>query len=169
MTVYPELLSKTSEELREMAKECANRSAASWERSDTDGFMSQWANDTTARVYNLAAELADNDWMAEGPALFDLEGNLVTAETFTGQYGISWVIKPQNGGKWAFISMSMASKAKTRRTNMERKGYREGTVRRRVVVATGGSMTCISVYAMDDRNYPELTVVSTDEPGSDWS
>jgi hypothetical protein len=168
MTVYADLLDKTPEQLREMARDCYKRSAESFERCDTDGFLSQWASDQTARVYNYAAQLAENGWTEEFSALFDLDGNFVTDDLRETQYGAAWMIKlPEGGVKW--VNPSHAHKAATRRANLEKKGYRVGRISRRVVIATGsGGGFNISVYAMPDKNHPEITVVNADYPGEDY-
>jgi hypothetical protein len=48
----------------------------SFERSDTDGFPSQWASGLTAQWHRLATEIADLGGRHEFPALFDGEGHL---------------------------------------------------------------------------------------------
>jgi hypothetical protein len=168
MTVYASLLSKTPDELRQMARDCYKRSADSFDRCDTDGFLSQWANDQTARVYEAAASLAENGWVAEMPALFDLDGNLLDARPVSGRYGTSWMITEADGSR-RFVGFSHAAKAARRRAHYEKKGVREGTIRRRVVLATGnGNGINLSLVDLPDRDHPEVEIVSTDDPGPDY-
>src|SRR5215831_2243806 len=108
MTVYAELLDKTPDQLRAMARECYQRSADSFDRCDTDGFLSQWASDQTGRIYQAAATLAEAGWMAESVALFDAEtGALLDAKNVSTKYGSSWMVKAADGSvRWVGISVA---------------------------------------------------------------
>jgi hypothetical protein len=120
-----------AQSLRALAAEHARRSQESFDRSDTDGFLSQWASDLTARQYRLAADLAEAGDRAEFPALFDLDGNLVAAKLITTRYGTAWALLESDDPNSRFIgwvNRSYAQKAATRNANMARKGYSEGTV-----------------------------------------
>lgn len=50
----------TAAEYTAMAEDCIRREQESWERSDTDGFLSQWASNSMARTYRTLARLAAN-------------------------------------------------------------------------------------------------------------
>ena len=63
--------------------------ADSWERSDTDGFLSQWASGLNANLHRAKAELLANDGMDEFPALFK-DGVLVAAKLIETRYGLKW-------------------------------------------------------------------------------
>ena len=54
------MTTKDAEKHRQLAAEAEASKQASWERSDTDGFLSQWASGLTAREHRLAAEIIDN-------------------------------------------------------------------------------------------------------------
>jgi hypothetical protein len=168
MTVYAELLDKTPAELRQMAAACYKASSDSFDRCDTDGFLSQWASDQTGRIYQAAADLAENGWVAEEVALFDLDGNLLDARIVTSQYGSSWMITAADGSR-RFVGISIARKATRRRAHYEKHGVRLGKVRRRVVLATGeGNGYMLSLVHLPDRDHPEVEIVSTDDVGKDW-
>jgi hypothetical protein len=167
MTVYADLLNKTPDELRQMAADCYKASADSFDRCDTDGFLSQWASDQTGRIYQAAANLAENGWVAEEVALFDLDGNLLDARNVTSQYGSSWMITAADGSR-RFVGISIAKKAARRRAHYEKHGVRLGKVRRRVVLATGeGNGYMLSLVHLPDRDHPEVEIVSTDDVGED--
>lgn len=51
----------TAEQYRAMAAERRVKSLESFERCDTDGFLSQWALDVCASQYDMMAELVEND------------------------------------------------------------------------------------------------------------
>ena len=167
-TPHAELLSKTPEQLREMAQGCYRSREDSWQRSDTDGFMTQWAMSVTARLYEFAADLASLGWQQEMDALFDLDGNLLDAVTGSGQYGPYWMIRNADGSR-RFVNVSMARKADRRRKFYEGKGVRVGRVLRHVipVMRSGGAMSCYPSVE-PDRKRPEVTIVSADEPGEDF-
>jgi hypothetical protein len=46
----------------------------SFDRCDTDGFLSQWAHGVCASRDQLAAQVAEQGFVSEFPALFDLQG-----------------------------------------------------------------------------------------------
>lgn len=70
-----ELEKLTAEQYREMAAGQRRSKEDSFDRCDTDGFLTQWANGLHASLYSRLAELAESDWMAEFPALFYKETN----------------------------------------------------------------------------------------------
>jgi hypothetical protein len=76
------------------AEAAASRKEAfeSFERSDTDGFLSQWASGVTASLADRKAELAEANWQAPFAALFDLAGNRVDAKLIDGKFGKCWAI-----------------------------------------------------------------------------
>ena len=57
--------------LRDMADERRRRSEESFQRCDTDGFLSQWASDITARMFDLQAEVAESGGRWIFPGLYD--------------------------------------------------------------------------------------------------
>lgn len=74
---------------REQAKESFTRADESFERCDTDGFLSQWANDLNGRLAVTRAKILENNGMAEFPALF-CDGELVAAKLIHTRYGMRW-------------------------------------------------------------------------------
>lgn len=72
---------KTAQELRQMAADCYQQKQESWERSDTDGFLTQWASGLSASLYIAQAEIVENGGKWEFPGLFDVAtGNRVPAK-----------------------------------------------------------------------------------------
>lgn len=132
---------KTEAQWRELAAACSARSRASFERSDTDGFLSQWASDMTARKHLMCADLARDGGIREFPAPFDLEGNLINALFIKTQYGWTWLLRtvPHWWKGKPFLNPSRALKGAVRRRNDSAKGIAMGTVRTRAEVRTGGS------------------------------
>lgn len=122
---------RTGDQWRLIARESDIAKAESFERCDTDGFLSQWAHNQMQTRYMDMARIAENGGTMSRAALFDLDGNLVTMKTVSGRYGESWFI-PQNEGKARFFNESEAAKAETRRRNNAKKGYSIGEVLVRV-------------------------------------
>jgi hypothetical protein len=123
-------------EWREMAREDRQRAADSWERSDTDGFLSQWASGIMADAYDLAAELVEElAGDTTETALFDLDGNLLEARQVETRYGMSWLVLSPAGDRW--FNQSWARKDATRVANDAKKGIYVGTVRGQAVLVPG--------------------------------
>jgi hypothetical protein len=57
--------------LREEAAAVDRRVQESWERSDTDGFLSQWAGNLTAQLARAKADLLEAGGVATFPGLYD--------------------------------------------------------------------------------------------------
>lgn len=83
---------KTSEVLRAEAAAADAEAAASFERCDTDGFVSQWASGLTAQQRRMEADLADNGGLAEFPQLTTLDGTPVPAKLVNTRYGTKFVV-----------------------------------------------------------------------------
>jgi hypothetical protein len=139
------------------AAQAAEVSAAeSFERSDTDGCLSQWASDITGRLHRLQAQLVENGSMYDFDALFDLDGNLVAAKLLTVAdrfrgYGTRtvWGVLESDDPDSRIVKWITAFPART--STMERKGYREGVVRAKAYAHTSapagatGLSGCLSV------------------------
>lgn len=133
--------------LRQQARDARKRSADSWERSDTDGFVSQWASNITADELIMKAELIEAGGSYERDLLFDLDGNLVMAKEIETRYGWAWMIMdPDNpkGSALGFFNESKARKAETKIKNDAAKGYYVGRGRIKGYVKIFASGTGLS-------------------------
>ena len=79
----------------------------SFERCDTDGFITQWAHGLTAQLHGVAAEVAQNGGYDLQPGLFDrTTGERVPAVLLHGDWGYFWRLcdpttgKPLKGEGW---------------------------------------------------------------------
>ena len=167
-TTAPTYSGLTADQWRDKAAESRQRSYDSFQRSDTDGFLSQWASDSVAREYDLCARLAEADGMWEFVAVFDLDGNLVPAVQRENQWGYYWSIydNPECKGRAvAFFTESKARKAATRNRNNAKKGYTIGLIRARgrVVAASGGSWQVHYYVEQVDGFDPDAEIVATTE------
>lgn len=126
----------TPEEWRDMARGCYRSAAESWERSDTDGFLSQWASGKMAQHYNFMADVAEKGGKWDFIALTDLDGNVLDARIVDGKYGPVWCIRQADGSaKW--FNESSARKGEARRNAHTKKGYRLVYVRQDAVYVWG--------------------------------
>lgn len=114
----------------------------SFDRCDTDGFVSQWASGVMAEEARLNAYLARQDGCDNFSALFDLAGNLVAAKLIPTKYGMCWGILETDDPS-SRITQWIGAFPK-RASTMTRKGFYEGTVRCPAHVAMAGSGTGLS-------------------------
>lgn len=110
------------------------RAYDSFERCDTDGYLSQWASGVMANRYEDAAKILEDGGCAEFVALFDLEGNLVPAKYAETRFGYAWALLEVNEDESiqrivGWFNESKARNEETARRNNEKKGYRLGRVR----------------------------------------
>jgi len=121
------------EALKAEAAEHLRKREESFDRCDTDGFLSQWAHGISSSRDQLAATVAEQGFTSEFPGLFDLQGNLVAAKLISVasryHYGkdLKWGVLATDDPHSAVTAWITAHPA--RQSTMEKKGYREGTVR----------------------------------------
>lgn len=112
--------------LRQEAQLSREREEESFQRCDTDGFLSQWALSIGAQEREREAALADNGYMVVRKALMDIEtGQVVAACVHISKsrfsYGdeFQWKVYRQNG-QWAWSWCGVAKREST----YEKKGLR---------------------------------------------
>lgn len=102
---------KAGDRLRAEAAAADQRREESFNRCDTDGFVSQWANGITAQLKRANAEIADNGGLAEFPCLLDattgarVDAKLVEVRNrYTHGTDLKWVLSTAAerfyGRKW---------------------------------------------------------------------
>ena len=100
----------TADEHRQAAQEAYDRAAESFERSDTDGFLSQWASGMTGDLHRAQAAIIENGGTDMFAGLFDAQGRRVkakaveVADRFKG-YGTKsvWLVLDANDRAIAWI------------------------------------------------------------------
>lgn len=93
-----EFANKTAEDLRQEAARADKDASDSFARSDTDGFLSQWASNITARLKRRQADIVDAGGVATFPGLFDAAtGERIRAKLITTQYGDAFAIVGDGG------------------------------------------------------------------------
>lgn len=120
-----------AQELREQARRMEQEAVESFERSDTDGFLSQWASNISASRARLEAALIEDGGMTETTALFLLDGTLASTHKGEGQYGPYWVLNDEAAERLGrrFLSTSQAAKPEVRSRNNAKKGVAVGRIR----------------------------------------
>src|SRR5512140_3698228 len=101
---YPTPTSEQAEaaiKLRARARTSRQFAQDSWERSDTDGFVTQYASDLSAREHEANAEIMEHGGYADFVALFDTNGHLVPgARLVQTRYGRAWVYEANGETQW---------------------------------------------------------------------
>lgn len=121
MTENKTLDGKTADEWRAQAKDCRRREAESWERSDTDGFLSQWALTQMASRYDHCARIAEQGGIyVDAPVMLET-GQVVQGEWVSGEYGDSFYAWEVINGQ-RYFNPSQAKSDARRRANDEKKG-----------------------------------------------
>lgn len=119
---------KTAADYRADAARHHEQAAASFDRCDTDGFVSQWASDMNGRLAERSAEIADAGgvWTFERTVLEALDGEPVAdARCVKTKYGERWRV--DSADVWLPYMPARVS-------TLAKRGYRE-TIERVVAPA----------------------------------
>ena len=165
-------MTDTAQALRDKADAADQAAADSFDRSDTDGFVSQWASTTQARLYRVQADLAEAGNVHEFPALFTTDGELVAAKRIETRYGYAWGLLPSDDPRGRFTGWFNPSKAQDpakRQAADARKGYQVGTVLAPAAAKLEGSGRGLAgaltvhphIYRTDGGFSREVEIVST--------
>lgn len=93
----------------------------SWERSDTDGFLSQWAHGITANEAHFAAKIASRGGVDLFPGLYEREtGKRAPAIILSGEHGQYFAFCDPDTGK---INGRFLSWSDTPRGRLYREGF----------------------------------------------
>lgn len=107
-------MSTKATEYREQAAACRAEAAASFERCDTDGFVSQWASGINAQLADAKAAIAEaggTAFFAKWSLIDAATGEAVDARFVQTRYGQKWRIDATD--EW--ISTSASDKALAKR------------------------------------------------------
>lgn len=121
----------TAAQLRDQAAEHDRKAEESFQRCDTDGALSQWADSRMAGLYRLQADIEENGGRALFVALFDLDGNLVPAKWIETRYGMAWALLDEDNPRGRFKGFFRPSEARDghrARATDARRGYYVGYV-----------------------------------------
>ena len=101
----------TAQQYRDSASKHIDASYESFERCDTDGFMSQWAHDIMAQVNRKKAEIVENGNMAVFGGLYDGDRR-VMAKVIDTKFGASWLLSDDEAAKYGrkFVPIGINSR-----------------------------------------------------------
>jgi hypothetical protein len=85
---------QTAQELRNEAANHEQAAIDSFERCDTDGFLSQWASGINAELARTKAEIAENGGTMPFEVLMDGERR-VDAKLIDGKFGACWLLSDE--------------------------------------------------------------------------
>jgi len=78
------------------SSDCYKRREESFQRSDTDGFVSQYCSGLMGQLNRAKADIIKNGGYASFWVLMDAEGNIVSDYDFCNQYGKNtWIVKDE--------------------------------------------------------------------------
>lgn len=103
---------------RELSGEQHKRAEDSFERCDTDGFVTQASNGLMGRLYSRAAEIAENGG-SEFTRLATLDGELLDAKCIDGKFGLCWLIEDER------CDLRFAPYAPKRESTLAKRGLKE--------------------------------------------
>lgn len=157
------MATQTAVDLRNKALDLQKQKNESFDRCDTDGFLTQWALGLEAEELNAQANVEENGGKAEFPALFDLTGKRVRAKLITTHP--PWA-RWANVRTWAFCDKEdkftglFINAFPKRPETMARKGYKEGFEKAPAKATTlghghglGGTVWVATIRT--DKGYPE--------------
>ncbi len=119
-----ETLEKLREELERLRAEEKRREQkiANQEMDLEECFVTRWATRLNIELVQAKIEILENGGLAEFPALYDLEGNLVCDRTVKTRYGKAFPVEREGGTEWVGCGLKPQT--------YEKKGYRLGTVKK---------------------------------------
>jgi hypothetical protein len=121
---------KTADQWRAEAQKQEDARRESFDRCDTDGFLSQWASGITAQVYEMKAQIAENGGQWTFPGLYEKETGKRLPATLTSRpkFNAAWIMEsvwciedPATGRAVEWV----AAFKKGTRSNLFKRGYEE--------------------------------------------
>lgn len=155
-----------ADKLREKAREAYRRSAESFERSDTDGFLSQWASDLTGRKYQIEAELVENGGKSEFRGLFNEDGQrirakLVKGRDYWGNPEQKWIVLNEQDQVMHWVNIPSNTEEPSKRSKMGQLGLHEEwemAPARAEIIGTS-MVSCFAGTVRTDGGYPAYAIV----------
>jgi len=150
-----------AKQLREASSRKAQEAIDSFDRCDTDGFLSQWASGLNSRLDNANASILEDGGVSEFDAVFDLEGNYQPAVLIDTRYGKAWSLTDSNG---RFLNPPMFLPSRpARASTIKKKGYTIGTVIRKAHAKLAGKVNVgVAVVPSEGWTKEPLEVISKD-------
>lgn len=90
-TMTPEEMTHKAQELRQRARISRERMEESFQRCDTDGFLTQWSHDITARLHDAQVKILEDNGKATFAGLYEGQRR-VKAKVLEGDWGPFWLL-----------------------------------------------------------------------------
>jgi hypothetical protein len=149
----PDLRKEVARTLREVDK--------TYRSSETDGFIPELASAICTRQQELDAYIAERGGVAQFPALFDLDGNLVAAKQVESPFGFVWGILSTDDPDSEIINWFNPSRALNpalERKKNARHGFYVGTVEAPATAKVIG-FTAVAIVRADGGFNRNVTIV----------
>lgn len=147
---------KTAAEYRAEAKECFDREQRSFERCDTDGFLSQWSANISGHLAEARADIAENGGNACLPVLVDAEGELVPAKMIPTQYGSAWLLSPEAASRYGRKFVPVGEGSRVQKQLKLREEHRDVPAFARIHGSGRGLSGAASCYVVTQVDYAKL-------------
>lgn len=152
-------MGKTSDQYKAESAAAYAKCKESYERFDTDGFLSQEAHSWTARLAARKAELADADWKSEFRGLFSaITGQRMRAKRihlrcrFSGEMKAFWSFRNADGS--IDKSQRLIPDTDSKRGKLHRAGYVVKLEMAPADVRLAGDDFCYLAEFRTDAGYP---------------
>lgn len=112
----------TAQQYRESAAKHIEAERESFERCDTDGFMSQWAHSMSAQLDEAKAEIVENGNSSVFVGLYDGDRR-VAAKIIQTRFGSTWLLSDEEANKYGrkFVAIGAKSRVQKQLGLRERK------------------------------------------------
>lgn len=85
------------EAAKDRSKQYAKDRAESFERCDTDGFLTQWADGISSHKEQIASTILSHGGLDFFPGLYTMDGQRVRARMRDGEFGTYWQCEDEHG------------------------------------------------------------------------
>ena len=145
--------------LDKAADDRRRRKEESFQRCDTDGFLSQWAHGINARQDDRNADILRAGGTAVFPALFDLQGRRVKARIVNTKYGRRWCVLDADGNAVAWIAVGPKQAWTTIKHGFV-EGFERAPAKARIsapagATGLGGAASCYVETVRTDAGFPD--------------
>lgn len=150
---------KTAAEWREEGYGYNRRRNESFDRCDTDGFLSQWADGIHANLCERKAELAANGALSTFTGLYrKADGKRIRAKKIDSRFGTCWAIVGADGRFTGQFFPTGPNSRKQRQAGLEERP--ETAQAKALIVGEGRGLSGRAWAAIlrDDKGYPDTAV-----------
>ena len=150
-----------AQRLRQSARQNSIEAEQSFERCDTDGFLSQWASGISAEADKTNAKILEGGGLMEFPAVFTLDGKFQPSVTIVTQYGTAWILTDDSG---TFLQPPVYLPFSPKReATIKNKGFTIGRVLRPAIAKiVGNKRAYVDIVPRGRYSDAPASVISTD-------